>query len=78
MWENLKFLKKDDSHGNRAMGREEISLVCADLVQITFDSLKYQFIGKVRVIPPITRLFYPESGGVVGNPGNLPPDQVNF
>jgi hypothetical protein len=61
-WENLKFLKKDDSHGNRAMGREEVGLVCADLMQITFDSRKYQFIGKVRVIPPVTRLFYPESG----------------
>lgn len=61
-WENLKFLKKDEKDGNREMDREEVGLVCADLVQFTFDTRKFQSRGKVRVIPPVTRLFYPESG----------------
>jgi hypothetical protein len=62
LWENLTFLKADELHGNRAMGREEIGLVCADLVQIKFVSRKFQNRGKVRVIPPLIRLFYPVSG----------------
>jgi hypothetical protein len=34
-WENLKFLKKDDGHGNRVMGREEVGLVCADYISFS-------------------------------------------
>lgn len=37
-WENLKFLKKDERDGNREMDREEVGLVCADLVQFTFET----------------------------------------
>jgi hypothetical protein len=62
LWENLTFLKSDEVHGNRAMSREEIGRVCADLVQIKFVSRKFQSRGKVRVIPPLVRAFYPASG----------------
>jgi hypothetical protein len=27
---------------------------------------------------PLTKIFINKDNGVVGNPGNLPPDQVNF
>lgn len=62
LWENLIFLKTDELHVNQAMGRDEIRLVCADLVQIKFVSRKFQARGKVRVIPPFIRVFYPMSG----------------
>ena len=62
LWENLTFLKADELHGNWAMGREEMGRVCADLVQIKFVSRKFQARGRVRVVPPLVRAFYPASG----------------
>jgi hypothetical protein len=61
-WENLEF---QVSHGIevRPLSRGELARVCADTLQITFDSRKWQDSGRVRPIPPITRLFpKPQSG----------------
>ncbi len=61
-WENLEFVVRDARHGRRVMGPEEIRLVCADSVQFKPVTRKHQARGKVRAIPPVTRLFYPADG----------------
>ena len=62
-WENLQFLKID-LFGEHILSREELCYVCADAIQITFDSRKWQEVGQARPIPPIIRLFpKPLSGG---------------
>ena len=61
-WENLQFLTID-LFGEQILSRTELRYVCADAIQITFDSRKWQELGRARPIPPITRLFPKPSDG---------------
>jgi hypothetical protein len=49
--------------GVRPLTRGELPAVCADVLQITFDSRKWQSRGQVWPIPPIIRLFAKPADG---------------
>jgi hypothetical protein len=55
LWTHLEF-QKFEGMEVRALSRDELTDQCADAMQITFDSRKWQGTGRVRAVPPITRL----------------------
>ena len=61
-WENVEF-QVADGGGVRSLSTDELTWISADIVQLSFDSRKWQDSGRVRPVPPITRLFAKPQNG---------------